>query len=295
MDGMYNGTPFLSDDRTGSLWTMVTMKPVYGDAVLKGPLRRLPMVHASWTEWRRLHPETLVVNDPGEPDGGHGDSHRWAGHDTLPAFSNNTRLTPVDPRIRPIDVVAGVVVNASPRCYPLDLLHEKSPVVNDVVGGRPVVVVTIPGTYIALILYREVDDVVVELEWQGGPEAAVAAVTNDSEPPLLVDRVTGTRWNLFGTAVDGPLAGAQLAHGWGGVQKWFNWSNLEPRSEIWGVDKHLGGDGGPWASSVPGGVRGEPRAIEFARRSASQAHDHVDAVGNHRRGKKRREVTDHVH
>src|SRR5436190_14854470 len=58
MDGMYNGTPYAIDEQTGSLWIMVTMQPIYGRALEIGKLRRWPMVHADWSEWKHLHPDT---------------------------------------------------------------------------------------------------------------------------------------------------------------------------------------------------------------------------------------------
>jgi hypothetical protein len=231
IDGTYEGTPYALDEQTGSVWTMVTMRPLLGAALELGPLPRHPMVHATWAEWRTLHPDTLVVHEPGEPEDGHGGSHRWPGHTYVPTFAER-RSAPKDDRLDPLDLVLGINLDGTARAYPLDRLHEVGGILNDELAGRPIVAVSIPGTYLAIGFHREVDGKVLELSWDGGPEAAAAAVHGGGSAHLI-DAATGTRWDLFGTAVDGPLAGSQLAYAWGGLQKWFNWSNLNVGADLW--------------------------------------------------------------
>jgi hypothetical protein len=233
MEGVYDATPYVQDKQTGSLWTMVTMKPLHGEAVERGPLTRLPLVHVTWAEWKALHPDTLVVHDPGEPEHGHGGDHRWPGHSTMPGFAE-TRKNPVDPRLDPLALILGAEVDGVARAYQLDALHAAGGILNDTLNGRPIVAVALPGTYLCVAFHRDVDGQLLELAWDGGVEAATRAVDAGSEPPLLVDDATGSRWDLFGTAVSGPLAGAHLPYVWGGIQKWFNWSNLQPGAELWG-------------------------------------------------------------
>jgi hypothetical protein len=210
---------------------MVTMRPLHGSALRHGPLRRFPMVHATWAEWVHFHPDTLVVDEPGEPDDGHGADVRWPGHDVVPDF-NADRLTPVDDRLSPIDVVLGIEVEGAARTYPLDVLHPHGGIANDVVAGQPVVAVGVPGTYLAVAFHREVAGRTLTFAWERG------AVTADDHDPRMVDQETGSLWDLFGNAVDGPLKGEHLPFAWGGLQKWFNWSNLSPGSTIWAPDPH---------------------------------------------------------
>ena len=49
----------------------------------------------------------------------------------------------------------------------------------------------------------------------------------------IVDRQTGSLWNLLGQAVAGPLAGARLQPAAGGVHFAFAWLAFNPDSEIW--------------------------------------------------------------
>jgi hypothetical protein len=226
VDGLYGGTPYVKDQQTGSLWTMVTMRPIHGPAVDLGPLVRHPIVHATWAAWSAMHPDTLVVHDPGEPEDGHGGDARAPDHTHYPAFAED-RLAPPDDRLPGLDLVLGVEIGDDKRAYPLEELHRAGGVVNDVVGGRPIVAVAVPGTFVAIAFFRDIGDDVVELAWVD------ATPDLDRGEPMLVDDRTGSHWNLFGTAVAGPLEGRQLTYVWGGLEKWFNWSNLAAGTSIW--------------------------------------------------------------
>jgi hypothetical protein len=230
VDGVYRGTPYVLDKPGGSLWTMVTMQPVQGVAEATGPLPRFPMVQATWLEWKTLHPETLAVHDPGEPLDGHGGTQRKPSHDNVPRFF--IKQGTYDPRLPGGDLVLGVELDGHARAYPLDGLHAAGGIANDELAGTPIVAVALPGSWLCLAFSRQVGDQVLELGWEGGVEHAILEAKAGREP-MLVDQVTGSRWDLFGKAVDGPLAGSTLPFAWGGLQKWFNWGNLNPGTEIW--------------------------------------------------------------
>jgi hypothetical protein len=228
VDGLYGGTPYVIDQQTGSLWTMVTMRPIKGPAVASGELVRRPVVHATWSEWVAMHPDTLIVDDPGEPEDGHGGDARFPGHSHFPVFAAE-RLAPDDDRLPGLDLVLGIEVGDAKRAYPLEDLHAANGIVNDELGGRPVVVVTVPGTYLALAFDREVHGRALSFGW--------AEDKDEHGAPLLTDLETSSRWDLFGKAVAGELAGSQLAYVWGGLEKWFNWSNLAAGTSIWSGDR----------------------------------------------------------
>ncbi len=238
MQGMYNATPYVVDDHTGSLWTMVQMRPLHGPAMEIGPLHRLPLVHVTWLEWKRLRPDTVVANHPGEPEDGHGWDHRWPGHSVVPRFAKESRTTPIDRRLEPLDLVLGVEVDGEPRAYPLDVLQAHGGVVHDDLGGQPIVLVSMPGSYLAIALGRRLDDQVLDFDCDGGLDAVTAAFdADDDDIPHLVDTATGSRWDLLGACVDGPLAGRTLPNLWSGIQKWFNWSNLNPGGDVWHAEE----------------------------------------------------------
>ncbi len=47
------------------------------------------------------------------------------------------------------------------------------------------------------------------------------------------DEQTGSLWNIFGEAVEGPLAGSQLEQVVSAEHFWFAWSVFKPDTIIW--------------------------------------------------------------
>jgi hypothetical protein len=51
---------------------------------------------------------------------------------------------------------------------------------------------------------------------------------------LIRDEETGSVWNVFGRAVEGELAGAQLSREIAGPHFWFAWAAFRPETEVYG-------------------------------------------------------------
>ncbi|MEM7548634.1 MAG: DUF3179 domain-containing protein [Bacteroidota bacterium] len=59
---LYRSNKLMYDKETQSLWNTLWGKPVLGPLVVKGiELEHLSVVTTSWGEWKRRHPETLVL------------------------------------------------------------------------------------------------------------------------------------------------------------------------------------------------------------------------------------------
>ncbi len=59
---LYNSDVLLYDRNTQSLWSQITSSAVAG-ALVGEKLKRLPISHTSWQDWRQKHPDTLVLSD----------------------------------------------------------------------------------------------------------------------------------------------------------------------------------------------------------------------------------------
>jgi hypothetical protein len=66
-------------------------------------------------------------------------------------------------------------------------------------------------------------------------EAAGRALTFRTEGDDFVDDETGSRWNILGKAVDGPLAGEELTPVFHGDHFWFAWAAFRPDTRIFGA------------------------------------------------------------
>ena len=137
---LFRSNKLMYDRETWTLWNQFTGEPVIGKlAGGKVQLEMLPVVVTSWSQWRHEHPSTLVL-DPdtgykrpyvtGAPYGGY-----FGSPDTMfPVWRRSSALPDKA-------LVYGVQIGGRAKAYPLDALNRTSGVINDTVGGDPIVVV----------------------------------------------------------------------------------------------------------------------------------------------------------
>src|SRR3984885_13247575 len=144
-DSMVGGNEVHKDRETGTRWQQSTGEAISGP--LKGSFLELyPFVRTSWKEWRRRYPNTVVLKPlPGYDE-------------RMPNLSKRTRAVTLsgegdapkgafghDDRLRPKEVIAGLRVGTDEKAYPFSELR-LARVVNDRVGGLPVLVVHQPSS-----------------------------------------------------------------------------------------------------------------------------------------------------
>jgi hypothetical protein len=151
---LYRSNKLMVDRVTGTLWSNLLGEAVIGPAAAPGAdgdgsaaggparLEVLPLTLTTWAEWRSLHPETTVLAL--EPELG----RRW-GFDYSPGAADRARGGVSFPvwqksgRLDPKAEVYALRVGSAPKAYPVERLEAEG-VVNDAVGGEPVVLVSDP-------------------------------------------------------------------------------------------------------------------------------------------------------
>ncbi|MCH8195574.1 MAG: DUF3179 domain-containing protein, partial [Chloroflexi bacterium] len=103
-------------------------------------------------------------------------------------------LEKLDDRLRPSAVVISVRFAGEEKAYPLAELS--GAVINDEIGGEPVVVVVQTGGLSGQAFSRRHNGETLTFEGQKGD---------------VRDRETGSRWDFAGRAGEGPLAGQELS------------------------------------------------------------------------------------
>ena len=115
-----------------------------------------------------------------------------------------------DGRFMALERVVGVSVGGRNRAYPFSLLSDLG-VVNDVVGGVPVVVWWgSPDTADALDRERVAEGRAIGTALALDPTVEGEVLTFTPDEDSFVDAETGSRWTLLGLAVEGPLTGTRL-------------------------------------------------------------------------------------
>ncbi len=220
---LYRNGLVMYDHQTESLWSHILGQAIAGE--LRGiQLTFLPSLHTDWQTWQDLHPDTLVIS-PGLYGRDPYASYYVSGQEGVVGRGPFGGGPSRDDDIHPKAYVIGVRLGGEARAYPFSILV-KEPVINDAVGGVPVALFFDTQTLTGAVFDRRLGD----------------GTTLTFEPSIanrrVKDTTTGSRWDIFtGTALDGPLAGTQLAQVPTTYAFWFGWIDYHTNSTVYGVQR----------------------------------------------------------
>ena len=217
------------DRETESWWQQFTGRAIVGE-MAGMVLSRLPASIVAYEDFRTAYPEAPVLSRRTGHKRPYG-SNPYRGYDTI-EDQPFLFFDPVDERLPPMERVLNVSVEGTHRLYPFSVLS-RHPVVNDEVGGTPVVVLSREGTLSVLDESHIADSRTVPSATAYARRAGERELHFDAAEGQIVDRETGSTWNLFGTATQGPLQGMRLETIESGVHFAFAWLAFNPNSEIW--------------------------------------------------------------
>jgi len=202
------------DRETGTLWSHLT-----GEA-LEGPLfgqhlQQLLSEQTTWGRWRAEHPKTLMLDvdpsdvrfDPyqtyyGAPDAGVVGRKR------------------VDDRLPVKEKVIGVRLNGEVKAYSFTALA-RDRVVNDTVGGVPLVVVFDGLSQSGAVYHRD-------------PRGKLLTFTPGPSALSMIDGETASVWDgLSGKAMTGNDAGVELQQVPITYSFWFGWADFYPDTQLY--------------------------------------------------------------
>src|SRR5262249_4731222 len=112
----------------------------------------------------------------------------------------------------------GVVKGGVARAYPLSKLSPQSPVLLDIVGGQPIMVVLGPDGKSVRVFSRLINDQTLEFFGHDAPWTLLDNQTND--------------WGFDGCTLTGEIKGQCLARIDYLKDYWFDWQHYHPHSGI---------------------------------------------------------------
>ena len=217
------------DRQSESWWLQFTGRAIVGE-LAGAVLTRHPANIVAYEDFRRAYPEALVLSRNTGHRRAYG-SNPYRGYDSI-EDRPFLFFDPVDERLPPMERVLNVSVGGRHKLYPFSGLSS-SPVVNDEVAGVPVVVLSRKGTLSVLDQSRIADSRTVPSATAHARHVDGRTLHFEAIDGKIMDRETGSTWNLFGAATEGPLAGSGLETIDSGVHFAFAWLAFNPDSEIW--------------------------------------------------------------
>jgi len=220
------------DSSTHSLWQQITGEGIVG-RFAGTQLEFLPSALVRWEDFRSQHPEGRVLAlDQGLPGYNYG-RNPYEGYSSRPAPFGFFQGAP-DPRYPALERVVGIRIAESTKAYPFSVISEER-TVNDVVDGIPIVVFWGAADTADALDAGQVAD------GQGiGTGIAFSPVVDGQRLTLTAiddttfqDAETGSRWNLLGAAIDGPLAGRELGIVVHQNEFWFAWSAFNEGAPVY--------------------------------------------------------------
>jgi thiol-disulfide isomerase/thioredoxin len=221
------------DRHTETWWQQATGEAIAGEYTG----RRLAFVLAtmiSWTEFKQAHPDGDVLSR----ETGHA---RDYGRNPYTGYDDVNRSPflydgPQTPGVLPAMArVVTVELNGEAVAYPYDVLEERR-VVNDSIGGVPIVVLWAPGTASALDAGSVAGGADVGAATTYSRKMDGKTLTFTVEGDRIVDEETGSGWDVLGRGVSGSLTGRQLPPVVSINHFWFSWAAFKPETRIYSAD-----------------------------------------------------------
>ncbi|MCH8994223.1 MAG: DUF3179 domain-containing protein [Chloroflexi bacterium] len=206
------------DRETLSYWFQVGGEAIVGE-LAGARLEPLPSFTTTWSAWRDLHPDTLVLS---RETGFVRSYDRDVGAGLEDSINRGNYPFPVtdaalDGRLPPAALVLGVELGDEARAYPIETLGDA--VVTDTFGDESVVVFNRADGPAAAAFRPEANGRSLTFELRGG---------------RFVDRETESEWSLSGEAVAGPLAGQRLDQLPVRTTFWFAYVAAFPEVTVYG-------------------------------------------------------------
>ncbi len=228
---LYKSDLLMYDRQTHSLWAQMEGRALVGERV-GTRLALIPANTLAYEDWRAAHPGGKVLSR----ETGHSRSYGRNPYESYDQPDSRPFLLRGNPDRRrpPKERVVGVVVGGTARAYPWPALARPG-VLHDTLGGEPLVIFHRPGALSALDDSRTERSRAIGATGVFSPVVGGKTLSFEATAEGFRDRQTGTRWNLLGHAVEGPLAGARLRPVPHVDAFWFAWAAFHPTTTIHGV------------------------------------------------------------
>ena len=230
VSGLLRNSDLVMYDRvTESLWQQVTGQGIVGE-MTGAQLTFVPASLVSMEDFSAAYPEGVVLSRETGYTRSYG-RNPYAGYDNI---SQNPFLFDgiPDERLRSMERVVTVALEGVDVAYSYTLLSELG-AINDSRSGQDLVVLHNFGTSSALGAAFIADGEDIGATGVFDPYLDGRKLTFVRVDGEIKDLETGSRWDILGRAVSGPLAGEALTPIVHGDHFWFAWAAFKPETLIY--------------------------------------------------------------
>ena len=222
---LYRSNKLMYDRKTESLWSQLTGEPVVGPLVGTGlRLAFFASELTTWAQWAADHPRTTVIsNETGVYSAGFYVPESDPGAIYYEYFNTPETMFPVPRRSETLEakqVVLGLRVGGASKAYAVGAV-QAARVINDVVGGRAVVIIGSATSEGARVYERSTHTFALDPAASGRPEL----------PRTLVGGGSG-RWRVEEEALISE-DGEELARIPTHMAFWHGWFTFHPDTELY--------------------------------------------------------------
>lgn len=230
-----NSDMIMYDRQTQSWWQQFTGECLAGKLAGR-KLQIVPSEVVSYLDFRKAYPAGQILST----DTGY---HRAYGTNPYEGYDQSAKPFlydgPIDPRLPAMERVLGVISGTDARAYPYTLL-EKYAVINDNIGGKPIVVISGARTLSILdqALISKSKNVLAPRIFQA--RVGNRNLTFGFQRDKMTDHQTGSTWNVSGSCEAGPLRGSVLSPVPAAFSSFaFAWFAFHPESTVYSPNKKL--------------------------------------------------------
>ncbi|MCH8326102.1 MAG: DUF3179 domain-containing protein [Bacteroidetes bacterium] len=224
-----NSNLVMYDRLTESFWQEFTGEAIIGE-MTGTKLKNLPSQIISFKQFEKAYPNGIVLSRETGFNMSYG-QNPYVGYDNI-----NTKpflyRGEIDERLPPNEKIIAVELDDYYKAYPYSITERKK-VINDVVNGKPVLILHVIGAVSAL------DSRNINKSRNVGSTGAFSRIVNGKILTFkynnlkVIDDQTNSVWSISGKAIEGKLKGTQLKHILHGDYFSFAWFVFRPETKLY--------------------------------------------------------------
>jgi hypothetical protein len=208
---LYNSNLIPYDRGSSSNWSQMKLQCVNGSLIGNE-------IETTYKTWREMYPTSQLLSTNTGFGRQYGD-YPYGGYKT-----NDNLIFPVsneDNRLQKKERVLGLIAGGQTMAFVINSFSSEVSIKNVSFGGDEFVVIGSSGKNIAAAYKRKLDD-----------GTTLEFTITEGELPIVMMDNEGTKWNIFGEAIEGPRAGEELQQAKSFIAYWFGWAAFYPNSLI---------------------------------------------------------------